>query len=87
MTEVAYPTLFQKDSVAAFDKVLRECFLPLFAWTQGHHKRGSIDPLLSDARLALLAHMYAPNLFVCRGVRAYDICLCLCDHVWLCVCV
>ena len=63
MTEVAYPQLFHKDAVAAFDKVLREVFLPLFVWSQGHYKQGSIDPLLSDARVALLAHIYAPNLW------------------------
>ena len=54
MTEISYPILFKRDSVVAFDKVLRETMLPLYVWSLGHYKYGTIDPLLSDARIPLL---------------------------------
>jgi len=63
MTEVAYPSLYKEDATVAFDKMLRECILPLFVWINGHHKLGTVDPLLSDARIPVLTHVYAPNIF------------------------
>ena len=42
---------------------LQEVLCPLYAWCKGHCKRGSIDTLVTEDRLALLMFTYSPNLW------------------------
>jgi hypothetical protein len=63
ITQVVYFDLYEKDMTLAFNKILQESICPLYAWIQGHSKRGSIDVLVRDERIPLLMVTYAPNLW------------------------
>jgi hypothetical protein len=73
ITQVCYPDLYRDDAVVAFDKVLREVLLPLYVWLNGHYKLGTIDPLMSDARVTLMANVYAPNIWKVFLMYASDL--------------
>jgi hypothetical protein len=63
ITHICYPEIYEENPVAGFNKILQESILPLYAWSQGHSKRGSADPLVTEERIALLMVTYAPNLW------------------------
>lgn len=63
ITHICYSEIYEVNPVAAFNKILQESVLPLYAWAQGHSKRGSSDPLVTEERIALLMVTYAPNLW------------------------
>lgn len=63
VTQVVYPQLYEHDPCAAFNKVLLESLIPLYSWSVGNEKRGTVDPLLQDERIALLLVTYMPNLW------------------------
>lgn len=63
MAHVVYADLYSQDPSHALNKLLQESILPLYGWTQGHSKRGSTDPLVTEERIVLLLSLYAPNLW------------------------
>lgn len=63
ITAIVYPDLYATDSTVAFNKLLQESLCPLYAWCKGHCKRGSLDVLVLEDRIPLLAITYAPNLW------------------------
>ena len=63
ITNITYPDIYEDDPVLAFNKILQEAVLPIYAWSQGHSKRGSSDPLVTEERIVLLLVTYAPNLW------------------------
>ena len=63
ITHICYADIYEANPVAAFNKILQESILPLYAWSQGHSKRRSSDPLVTEERIALLMVTYAPNLW------------------------
>ena len=63
IAHVVYSDLYSQDASHALNKLLQESILPLYGWTQGHSKRGSTDPLVTEERIVLLLSLYAPNLW------------------------
>lgn len=63
VTQVVYPQLYEHDPCAALNKVLLESLIPLYSWSVGNEKCGTVDPLLQDERIALLLVTYMPNLW------------------------
>jgi hypothetical protein len=63
IAHVVYSDLYSQDPSHALNKLLQESILPLYGWTQGHSKRGSTDPLVTEERIVLLLSLYAPNLW------------------------
>jgi len=64
ISQIVYPSVYEKSKTEAFNKVLSECICPLYCWcNSGHDKHGSTDPLVTDERVALLFMTYAPNLW------------------------
>eukprot|EP00605_Chrysophyceae_sp_TOSAG23-4_P000689 GSChrysophyteH1.ASY1.ANO1.773.1 assembled CDS len=74
MSNVVYPEIYKKSRTEAFNKLLLESAVPLYAWKVGNNEKlGTIDPLLADERIALLLMAYAPNLWKLFLMYAGDI--------------
>ena len=67
IAHIVYPELYEDDATLALNKLLQESILSLYAWSQGHSKRGSTDPLVTEERIVLLLTTYAPNLWKVIG--------------------
>lgn len=53
--------------------LLQESILPLYAWSQGHAKRGSVDELVKEERVVLILATYAPNIWKVSDQRVFGI--------------
>jgi hypothetical protein len=61
---IVYPVLYADDATVAFNKLLLEMILPLYAWCKGGGcKRGAGDALVVEERVLLVMLTYAPNLW------------------------
>ena len=60
--QVVYADIYDTDPVVALHKILQEVFVPLLCWSD-NLKAGSMDVLVKEERIGLLAVTYMPNLW------------------------
>ena len=62
MCQIVYADVYESDPTVALHKILQEIFVPMLCWCD-HLKVGSMDILVKEERIALLAMTYLPNLW------------------------